>query len=555
LHPEATPLSGSVIFINLAGAVALLLWATRMVRTGIERAYGDLLREKMRSALGNRVNAAAAGFLLAICLQSATAVALIVSGFAAAGYVAPTIGIAALLGADLGSAFVTRILRHDLSLMVPVLMIAGTVAFRTSSRRWREIGRILFGLGLLLLSLRLIGEASLPLKESQALPVIMGYLQQDWITAFVIAALIAWLFHSSVASILLFASLSGHGLVPDVLIIPFVLGVNFGGAVIGAVLTRGEEKAARIAPLGNVTIRGLGMVLVLALQIAIQVKPELYFATPADAVVWLHVLANAAVLVIGLPFTAVIGRMLESVLPSDAKDDDTSDAALLSALDPGDIANPPRALDNATREVVGMCDRIEVMLTRIFDAFQHPDEQQMTQIERLDDSVDRFNRNIKLYLAKISSNELSEDAARRQQNLLEATINLEQVGDIISQNMLAKARKKQARRASFSEEGLRELTAMHQRVLRNARLAFNLLVNRDLEHARQLVQEKETVRDMVRVSEENHIRRLGGNVASIDSSSIHIDTMRDLKEINSLLVSIAYPVLAKAGQLRASRLL
>jgi phosphate:Na+ symporter len=548
-------LSGSVIFINLAGAVALLLWATRMVRTGVERAYGDILKEKMRYALGNRVNAAAAGFFLAIALQSATAVALIVSGFSASGFVTSTVGISALLGADLGSAFVTRILRRDLSLLVPLLMIAGTIAYRTTSRRWREMGRILFGLGLLLLSLRLIGEASAPLKESHVLPIIMNYLQQDWITAFALAALMAWLFHSSVASILLFASLSSHGLVPNELIIPFVLGVNFGGAVIGAVLTRGEVKAARIAPMGNVAIRGLGMVAGLILQLSIQFRPEIYFETSADAVVWVHVIANSVVLLIGLPFAGSLARFLERTLPSDAKEEDNSDAALLSALDPSDISNPPRALDNATREVVGMCDRIEVMLTRVFDAFLRPDAQQMTQIERLDDSVDRFNRNIKLYLAKISGNELTEEAARRQQDLLEATINLEQVGDIISQNMLAKARKKETRGASFSEEGLHELTAMHQRVLRNARLAFNLIVNRDLEHARQLVKEKEVVRDMVRVSEENHIRRLGENRASIDSSSIHIDTMRDLKEINSLLVSIAYPVLAQAGQLRTSRLL
>jgi phosphate:Na+ symporter len=68
-------MSGMVVFINLAGAVALLLWATRMVRTGIERAYGNILREKLRLAIGNRITAAIAGFFFAIALQSATAVA------------------------------------------------------------------------------------------------------------------------------------------------------------------------------------------------------------------------------------------------------------------------------------------------------------------------------------------------------------------------------------------------------------------------------------------------------------------------------------------------
>ena len=240
-------MSGMAVFINLAGAVALLLWATRMVRTGIERAYGNQLRDKLKRAIGNRVTAAIAGFFFAIALQSATAVALIVAGFVASGYVSTAIGIATLLGADLGSALVVRILRQDLSLLIPVLLLAGTIAFRASEQRnWRQIGRILFGLGLLLLSLRLIGEASIPLKTSEILPLIINYLSRDWITAFVLAALLAWAFHSSVAAVLLLASLADRALIPPVLIIPLVLGINFGAAVIGAVLTRGEQEPGRV---------------------------------------------------------------------------------------------------------------------------------------------------------------------------------------------------------------------------------------------------------------------------------------------------------------------
>jgi phosphate:Na+ symporter len=545
-----------VIFINLAGAVALLLWAARMVRTGIERAYGDFMRQQLRHALGNRVNAAAAGFFLAIALQSATAVALIVSGFVASGYVSSAIGIATLLGADLGSAFVVRLLRHDLSLLVPLLLIFGTIAFRaTESRRWREMGRILFGLGLLLLSLRLISEASLPLKDSPILPVIISYLAKDWITAFLLAGLIAWGFHSSVATILLFASLTDQGLIPAVLIIPLVLGANFGAAVMGGVLTRGEANAARIVPLGNIAIRGVGMVIGLILQLFIKLRPELYFSHLGNAIVWVHVIANAVAVLLGLPLVMTIARLLSRALPTRPAQD-TQGFDRFSALNPSDLGKPQRALDNATREVVGMCDKIALMLDRIFEAFDQPDAEQMKFIETLDDSVDHYHKQIKMYLAKVSETELDQDSALRLQDLLGATIKLEQAADIISQNMLARARKKQARNASFSEEGWKELSALHQRVIRNARLAFNLIVNRDLEHARQLVREKETVRDMVRQSEEMHIKRLsGGNTASIDSSSIHIDTMRDLKEINSLLVSIAYPVLSNAGLLRESRLL
>ncbi len=550
-------MSGMVVFINLAGAVALLLWATRMVRTGIERAYGDALREKLRLAIGNRVTAAIAGFFFAIALQSATAVALIVAGFVASGYVTTAIGIATLLGADLGSALVVRILRQDLSLLIPILLLAGTIAFRASeSRNWRQIGRILFGLGLLLLSLRLIGEASTPLKTSEILPVILNYLSRDWISAFVLAGLLTWAFHSSVAAVLLLASLADRALIPPVLIIPLVLGINFGAAVIGAVLTRGERVDARIVPLGNVAIRGLGTLLALAAQMTLELESSFFSAQPGDAVVLVHLAINLAVLVLGLPFCGVIGRMLKGWLTPVAEPDDIAADTRLSALNPEHLADPKQAIATATREVLTVCERIELMLTWIFDVLDTPDKQKARRIEELDDEIDETHRKIKFYLAKVSGSRLDEKSAAQLQDLLGATIKLEQAADIIAQNMVTKARKKDTRKITFSTEGWHELKALHQEVLKNGRLAFNLFVNADVDHARQLVAQKEVVRTMVRTSEEQHMQRLrDGNDNSYDSSSIHIDTMRDLKEINSLFASIAYPVLASAGMLRKSRLL
>ncbi|QLF70456.1 Na/Pi cotransporter family protein [Peteryoungia desertarenae] len=548
-------MSGIVIFINLAGAVALLLWATRMVRTGIERAYGSILKDKLRHAVGNRFSAAFAGFLFAVALQSATAVALIVSSFVAAQYVSSAIGIATLLGADLGSAFVTRILRYDLSILIPVLLLLGTISFRASeSRTWRQLGRILFGLGLLLLSLRLIGEASDPLRNSKILPIIFNYLASDWISAFMLAALLAWAFHSSVASVLLVASLADKGLLPDALIIPLVLGINFGAAIIGAILTKNAEPAGRIVPLGNVAIRGMITVIALGFQFIFNLEPSAFSAHPGDAVVMVHLAINTAVLIVGLPLAGVVARLLEKLLAQ--KTEGAEVPTRLSALNPADLATPQQAIGNATREVLAVCDKTEIMLNGILDLFERWDPKKTQRIEMLDDEIDVLHREIKFYLARISATALDQAAATQSQNLLGATIKIEQAADIISQNMLNRARKKHERGTGFSAEGWSELCAMHREVLQNAHLAFNLLVNRDLEHARQLVSRKEVVRNLARDSEEQHMQRLRqGNAASFESSSLHIDTMRDLKEINSLLVSIAYPLLEDEGLLRRSRLL
>ena len=92
-------------------------------------------------------------------------------------------------------------------------------------------------------------------------------------------------------------------------------------------------------------------------------------------------------------------------------------------------------------------------------------------------------------------------------------------------------------------------------VLTNARLTFNVLVSRDRETALQIVHEKDRLRGLEKRLGESHFLRLrDGTVKSVETSSIHLDTIRDLKQINSLLASIAYPVLEEQGLLSESRL-
>ncbi|HWU61688.1 MAG TPA: Na/Pi cotransporter family protein [Ensifer sp.] len=549
-------MTGTVVLINLAGAVAMLLWATRMVRTGVERAYGDLLRRKLRLALGNRITAAGAGFVMAILLQSSTAVALIISGFSASGYITNAIGIATLLGADLGSAFVVRILRHDLSLLVPILLVAGTVAFRaTEARGWRQAGRILFGLGLLVLSLHMIAEAAAPLNESSLLPVVIDYLRQDWVTAFLLAGIVAWLFHSSVAAILLFASLADRGVIPNELVLPLVLGVNFGAALVAAVLTRGGPPEGRVIPLGKMLIRGVSTMGALVLDLLHPVSLDWIGGSVGNKIVMCHLIFNGVTVLASLLVVNRISEVLTRYLIRPVATERVIDARL-SALNPNELVDPHRAAGNVLRELIALCDKIELMLVHIIDLFERPDKTQMAAIEQLDDEIDSMHRDIKFYLARISESILDNESSERCNELMSVTIKLEQTADIISQNMVTRARKKQGRDVRFSEQGWDELKDLHAEVLQNARQAFNLLINSDVEYARQLAARKEVVRRMVQQSEEMHMRRLrGGTPESFESSSIHIDMIRDLKEVNSLLVSLAYPVLARAGMLRESRLL
>lgn len=551
-------MSGSVVLLHLAGAVALLLFATRMVRTGVERAYGDMLRHKLRDTMRNPLMAVLAGTALAIALQSSTAVTLLVGSFAGAGIVSGMAGQLAVRGAEIGSALVIKILTFDLSLLVPICLAAGTAMFLATERRsWQQFGRILVGIGLLVLSLEMVGQASEPLRESKLLPVIIDYFKGDPVTAYLLAALITWLFHSSIAAVLLIVTLAGRGLVPPELGIVLVLGVNLGSSVIAPLLTRSAEPAVRVVPVGNLLMRGAGSLVMLVLFLSF--KPPIAFlgTTVPDQIINAHILFNCIILVAGLPLARLVYRASEKIVAMGAKPDAAKDMAVveLSALNEAALDTPSQALANATREVVRVCETVEIMLQRIIELYEDADADKIKALAALDDRVDRKHAAIKLYLAKATIRPMTEDEALRCQELLGACVKLEQVGDIIVRNMLAHVQKKLDRGLEFTTEGWRELLSFHQAVLANARLSFNVLVSRDLKTARQLVAEKDHLRDVEKETSQSHFLRLrDGTIKSVETSSIHLDTIRDLKQINSMLASMAYPVLEEHGLLQGSRL-
>ncbi len=551
-------MSGSVVLVHLAGAVALMLFATRMVKTGVERAYGDVLRHRLRNTMRNPFMAVLAGTGLAIALQSSTAVTLLVGSFAGSGIVSGAAGQLAVRGAEIGSALVTKLLTFDLTLLVPICLVTGTVMFMATERRdWRQIGRILVGIGLLVLSLEMIGQASEPLRDSEMLPVIITYFSGDPITAYLLAAFVTWLFQSSIAAILLMAALAGRGFIPPELGVVLVLGVNLGSSIIAPMLTRGADAAVRVVPVGNLLMRGAGSILMLIVFMATKPPVDFLGAAASDQIVNAHILFNVIILMAGLPLAGIVYRGSEWIVKLGTKPEPVDPLAVteLSALNEQALDVPSQALANATREVVRVCETVEIMLKRIIELYESADEDKIKALAALDDRVDKKHAAIKIYLAKVTRNVMTEDEALRCQELIGACVKLEQVGDIIVRNMLVHVQKKLDQGLEFTPEGWRELSAFHASVLANARLAFNVLVSRDPATARQLVLEKDQLRDFEKETSRKHFLRLrDGTPKSIETSSIHLDTIRDLKQINSLLASMAYPVLEEQGLLSDSRL-
>jgi phosphate:Na+ symporter len=539
--------------LNVLGSVALLLWGVRMVRTGLTRAFGAALRRAIAACSRNRITAFLGGIAVTGLLQSSTATSLLVSSFAGRGLIPLSIAFAVMLGADIGTTIAAQVLSFDLGWVSPLLIGAGVITFLSSEQeKARHLGRVAIGLGLMLLSLKLLAGATQPLRSAPAFMAMLQGLQDEYVIAVVVGTLATWFAHSSLSIVLLVMSFAGSGLIEPKLALALVIGANIGGALAPYMAQSGADVAARRVPLANLMTRAIvGVALLPFLGQAVDWL-TLVDASATRLPVNFHTAFNVLASLVFLPLVDVVAWACRRLLPDKPVPDDPGKPR---HLDPNVLDSPAEALGCALRETLNLGDRVADMLRQTIDVLERNDPKAVKAIEAADNAVDQLYEAIKLYLVQVSRNELGEEDGKRYVEILTFTTNLEHIGDIIDKNLMELAAKKIRNRYAFSSEGMAELRAFHTRVLENLRLALNVFTTRDITLARRLVAEKASLREAEARTADSHFARLReGRTESIETSSIHMDVIRDLKRINGHLASVAYPILEAAGELADTRL-
>jgi len=545
----ASTISASLIFLHIIGAVCLLLWGTRMVKNGFTRAYGSSLRLWVSRGTKNRFTSAISGFAVTALMQSSTAATLLMLSFVKKHGIPIAAAIAFVIGADIATTIVAQILTFDLSWLSPALLAIGIIGHIKNEHggRRRHIFRIFIGLGLMLLSLALIRDVTLPLKTSETLPLIIQPLNSDPFMAIAFAALLTWIIHSSLAGILLFAALATGGIISLPLGFLLVIGTNIGGSLISFVATYKQGIEARQITSANILMRCVCAIIFMVFSSQIIEWIEQFNLDTARDMVTLHVAFNVVLGIIFLPLVAVIAKSVEKLLP--AKDDKEIDPADPIYLDDEALFTPVIALASAARETLRMSEMVEDMLERTITSFEQNNDTMAKNISRKDDTVDRLYASIKHYLAKLTQESLDPKEADRYLQILTFATNLEHVGDIIDTSLMELAKKKIAKGERFSNDGWSEIKDFHGQVLDNMKLAQSLFLSEDPSLARQLIDSKNEIRKAEQETSSHHFQRLReGLPETIATSSIHLDIIRDYRRINSYICTVAYSILENTAR-------
>jgi phosphate:Na+ symporter len=545
---------GITVLLDLMGGVALLLWGLHMVHSGIVRAFGARIRRALQAVLKSRIRAFFAGVGVTALLQSSTATALMLSSFSASGMVDLAPALAVMLGANVGTTLIVQLLSFDSSVVAPILLITGVLAFKRSAKTLtRDLGRVAIGLGLMLLSLHILLTSLAPAENAPLVRELLSAITNQPLLTLLIGALLTWAAHSSVATVLLTMSLAYSNFLSPAGAFALVLGANLGSALNPLFEgLSGENPAHRRLPVGNLINRVVGCLIFLPFLTPIarllgQIEPN-QVRLAAD----FHTLFNLVMaLLFILPLSWLV-RLLEHILP-DVKS--TVDSSLPIYLDESALETPSVALACAARETLHMGDIVETMLRQAMTAILTNDRKLVAEVCRKDNAVDRLHEAIKFYVVKVTSDSLDPPEGNRAMEIMALSINLEHVGDIVDKNLMELANKKIKRQLQFSREGAAELEEFHKIIIDNLKLAFGIFLSGDVKAARQLLDAKTKIRALEMAASENHMARLReGRLESIETSSLHLDILRDLKRIHSHICATAYPVLEAAGELQASRL-
>ena len=525
-----------------------------MVRIGISESWGSEIRSALGASLNNRFKAFLSGLGVTMLLQSSSATALLTSSFSGQGILTTATALAVLLGADVGTTLVAQIFTFDLSALSPVMIALGVAMFTYSKGgRTRDVGRLVLGIGMMLLALKLIVAASLPMRESVIIQQIFVALGEDLVLAVIFAAIIAWASHSSLATVLLIIALGSTNSLDITVAFTFVLGANIGSAIPPFIATLGANRTARQPPLGNLLFRICGVVITLPFIGMIADQLSLLEISNARQIANFHMLFNLALAIVFFPLIDRMVSLTARMIPRDAVVVDEMEPR---ELDHNAFETPLVALVNAEREVLRMGEVVERMLRNAFIALKKNDNELAHQTRKMDLLVNQFYDSVKRYLTALARETLGEKESRRCTEILSFATNLEHIGDIISGDLVHNIlSKKVATRSKMSLQDREDINNLYQPILVSFQLSLSVFTSSDVQMARQLLAKKYKFIKREKKAVLNHLEKLRDD-ATYDSrlSALQLDVLRDLRRINSYQTAVAYPILEEAGQLRNSRL-
>ncbi len=532
------------LLFNIVGGTSLLLYGMRIASDGLQQAAGTRLRHLLSTLTSKRWMGVLVGAVVTAFLQSSSATTVMLVGFVSAGFMSLEQTIGVILGADIGTTVTVQLLAFNITQYALLLVAMGVpLILATRQKQYKYFGQVLLGFGFIFLAIKLIGDSTAPLKHEPLLEQALLSLSSNPFLAMLLALILTVLIQSSAGTIGLAITFATQGLVPLTLVLPVIFGANIGTSAAALFSSLGATREAQRVAVAHALFKIVGVILFFPFMepfamLVRQTAPDI-----ARQIANAHSLFNIAIMLIVFPLARPFAWLIRQIVPETTEKEEVFAPKY---LDERVLDTPALAIGQATREALRLADIVQTMIHDSAIALANNDEELLEDVIRRDDQVDTLETAIKNFLTKLAEHNLSPELSQQEIGLIYMISDLEHIGDIISKSLMPLARKKVEGKLTFSYNGRREIADLFDKVNENFTLAVAAFTAQNVELAEKVLRHKTRINQIERELRQAHIARLhAGLPESIETSSIHLDALNDLKRINSHATNIAYVVLGE----------
>ena len=526
---------------GLIGGLSLFLFGLNFVGRALNRAAGGKLRHMIFSLSERKTMGILVGALLTILVQSSSATVAMLMSFANAGLVNLSQSLGLILGAEIGTTVTIQVIAFKVTSLAPLLVALGFLLM-SLRQPYIYIGRTLFGVGMVFLGLRLMADAVAPLQTSPQFNAAIAFLgTRPFLTA-ASAALFAALARSSAGPIGVAIMLGYEGIIDLNGAVAVVLGANLGSAITALLAAVRSTTEGRRVALAHSVFKLVVVVIFFVLMRYFTTLLSAIGGSTARQIANAHTILNLAAVVLFFPIVSPFERFIRAVV----REGPETFKRKPRYLDDTVLDTPSLAIGQAQRETMRMADIVMAMFAKVKDVLRRNDDTLRKEIVAEDDRVDELAESITTYLTRISQEELTKDQSLKEVALLYIVDELESVGDVISKSLMVYAKKKIEVGFYFSKEGFSEINEFHEFVFESLRMAVTSIASWDRDLARKGLDRREEGERRLSKLHDAHIDRLRKEKKeSLDTSSVHLDLIRDLERINFHAANTAEVVLGR----------
>ena len=526
------------IFLGLFSGLALFLFGMEFMGDGLENAAGSKLKSFFDKAITNPLKGALVGTIVTAIIQSSSATTVMVVGFVNAGLMSLYQAVGVIMGANIGTTITGQLITFKIDDYIPLFIIIGAalILFMKQQNR-KDIGKIIFGFGLLFMGLTAMKDAMSPIAQTTFFQDLIIALEGNMFLGILVGAVMTAVVQSSSASTAILLSLAATGAISLQVAIPILFGNNIGTCVTALLSSLNANKVAKKAAFIHLSFNLIGTLIFLPL-IGILSNIVTHMGGDIDKqIANAHTIFNVVNAIILLPFAGVFVKLANLALK-----DKEGEQASINRLDRRFLETPAIAFEQAFQESLTMYDLAKENLTLATNALMDGKTTDYRKIYENESEINRMERDLSSFLVSISSHDITEVDTNRIASMIKIVSDIERIGDH-SKNIAELAEEVATSKLSFTSDAIEELKLMYNYTLESINSSYASYKNNNRQKANDTVIFEENIDRLEELLRDKHIKRLSENKCNAHSGAVFLDAISNFERIGDHSINIAEYIL------------